>query len=194
MALSSGTLTGPVGLKLAAVTLLGYEASALFTAKLAAALTSKNDRAVGSLAVKTPTTPSSSKPSSSSPFSLRLQQGLVAATLLTGVGSAALLNKQPTIPAQLLRTAFTSLATLLGYVTGARFPSRVRSLVHPLLTGTVLTLGALSLHARAMGQTLTQQLQVYSYTCMHALLACLVTHAQRFRRRHSSVCLSLLLQ
>jgi len=168
LALASGALGGSVGLRLAAVTFLGYEASVLFTARLAALLTSKNDRAIQQQQQRPP---SSKGPiaiggaaASPAPFGPSLHKGLAAATLLTGMGSALLTRQQPASAAAmttLARTAFTTLATLLGYVTGARLPPKARAAVHPLLTCAGLTLGALGLYAKAVGQTLGQQLEAY---------------------------------
>ena len=169
LALASGALgTGSVGLRLVAVTVLGLEASLLFSARLAAFLTSKSDKAVqlksaAAPAGSTTTGTGTGAGASSPPFGPGLQKGLAAATLATGAASA-LLTRQGTAPAAALtlaRTAFTTLATLLGYVTGARFPSKLRRLVHPLITCAGLTLGALGLYGAAVGQPLAAQLEAY---------------------------------
>ena len=168
--LSAGALAPSLALRLAAVTTLGFEASLLVTAKLAGLLTSKNDKAV--YAASAPSTPvpkplSSSSSSSSSPFSLTLHKSLAVATLLSGATSVLFSTRLPSSSSassllpSLARTLFTFLATLLSYVTGARFPSKLRKAIHPLLSSAGLTLALLSLHARLLSQTLTQELQAY---------------------------------
>jgi putative effector of murein hydrolase/putative effector of murein hydrolase LrgA (UPF0299 family) len=165
LALASGAFAGSVGLRLAAVTILGFEASLLFTARLAALLTSKSDKAV-SPPLPLPSSGSIAPPAPA-PFGATLHKGLAAATLLSAVASGLLTRQAATATAPtavmvvLARTAFTTLATLLGYVTGARLPPKARKLVHPLITCAGLTLAALGLYGKAVGQTLTQQLEAY---------------------------------
>ena len=166
--LSAGTLAPSLALRLAAVTTLGFEASLLVTAKLAGLLTSKNDKAIYSSAPAAPVSKPLSSSSSSSPFSLTLHKSLALATLLSGATSVLLSTRLPSSSSSassllpsLARTLFTFLATILSYVTGARFPSKLRKTIHPLLSCAGLTLALLSLHARALSQTLTQQLHAY---------------------------------
>ncbi|GAB5035956.1 adenylate kinase [Nannochloropsis oceanica] len=164
--LSAGALAPSLALRLAAVMVLGFETSLLFTAKLAGLLTSANDKAVyTSSTATTPVIKPLAFSSSSSPFNLTLQKSLAVATLISGATSVILSTRMPSTSSSILpslaRTLFTLLATLLSYVTGSRFPSKLRKAVHPLISCAGLTLALLSLHARLLSQSLTTQLQAY---------------------------------
>ena len=164
--LSAGALAPSLALRLAAVMILGFEASLLVTAKLAGLLTSANDKAVyATSAAPTHVSKPLVSSSSSSPFNLALHKSLAVATLFSGATSVILSTRLPSTSSSLLpslaRTLFTLLATLLSYVTGARFPSKLRKAVHPLLSCAGLTLALLTLHARLLSQSLTTQLQAY---------------------------------
>jgi hypothetical protein len=99
---------------------------------------------------KTPSSPlpgsgsSSHTAASKPPFSAETFKSLITYTVISGAVSIAATNTNHPW-ASPVQAAFLTLATVSGFVFGSRLPDSVKSVFHPLVTSTVVTLSTIQL-------------------------------------------------
>jgi len=94
------------------------------------------------------------------PYSQETFNNLVKASIVTGAVSIAA-TRSGTEFATPLQTIFFFCSTVAAYVYGARLPSGVTKVVHPLVTSTAITLGVVRIVAELTGSTFMNVLSQY---------------------------------
>jgi putative effector of murein hydrolase len=103
------------------------------------------------------------------PFSNRLVQLLTLLTVATGLFNTVIsVNHHPTG-----QGAYLVLATLTSFVYGSQLNSRIKSILHPLVTCTALTWAAIQVLVVSSSSSFAAGLRLYQTTAGSLLLKCL---------------------
>jgi len=92
------------------------------------------------------------------PFTAETLKSLLTYAVISGAISIAATNANHPW-ASPVQAAFLTLATVSGFVFGSRLPDSVKSVVHPLVTSTVVTLSTIQLLSVFIGQSFTDVLK-----------------------------------